>query len=152
MRPKSLWQVLTETWWSSLKRAKCVLRLEILSGARRACIWTESKWTPKNTVCWEGERTLFLVLIQRPRSRMWRRNTSLWRFTDSLEWARMQHPCTLWMSSVPKPGQREEPCIGKPSLQKRTEQTSCAAEWPEYENRHLSGWQWQISLPLEYKT
>ncbi len=34
MRPKSLWQVLTETWWSSLKRAKHVLRLEIRAGAR----------------------------------------------------------------------------------------------------------------------
>ncbi len=60
MRPKSLWQVLTETWWYSLKRAKHVLRLEIRAGARWACIWTETKWTTKNTVCWE-ENTLLGV-------------------------------------------------------------------------------------------
>ncbi len=45
--------------------------------------------------------------------------------------------------------QRQEPCIGNPSLQKRTEGTCCAPELPEYENRHLSDRQWQTSLPLE---
>ncbi len=97
MRPKSLWQVLTETWWSSLKRAKHVLRLEIRAGARGICIWTESKWTPKNTVRWERERALFLVFILRPRAWMWQRTTSLWRLTDSL-WARMSQLALFhWM-------------------------------------------------------
>ncbi len=27
----------------------------------------------------------------------------------------VQHPCTSWMFSVPRPGQRDGPCIGKPS-------------------------------------
>ncbi len=70
-RPRSLWQVLTETWWPSLKRAIHALKLKIRAGARLACIWTESKWTPKNTVCREGVRTLFLVFVLRPRARMW---------------------------------------------------------------------------------
>ncbi len=30
-----------------------------------------------------------------------------------------QHPCTLWTSSGPRPGQREEPCTGKPFLQRQ---------------------------------
>ncbi len=50
-----------------------------------------------------------------------------------------QHPCTLWTSSAPRPGQREEPCTGKPFLQKQTEGTSCASGWPECDNRHPSG-------------
>ncbi len=78
MRPRSLRQVLTETWWPSLKRAKHKLKLKIRTGARRACIWTESKWTPKNTVCWERVRTLFLVFVLRPRAWMWWRTISLW--------------------------------------------------------------------------
>ncbi len=41
-------------------------------------IWTEFKWTPKNTVCREGVRTLFLVFVLRPRARMWWRTISLW--------------------------------------------------------------------------
>ncbi len=52
MRPRSLRQVLTETWWPSLKRARHALKLEIRAGARRACIWTESKWTLK-TKMWK---------------------------------------------------------------------------------------------------
>ncbi len=43
IRPRSLWQVLTETWWPSLKWAKHALKLEIWAGARLAWIWTESK-------------------------------------------------------------------------------------------------------------
>ncbi len=171
MRPKSLRQVFTERWRSSLKRAKHVLRLEIRAGFRWACIWMESKWTPQNIVCWEGERTLFLMFVLRPRAWTWQRTTSLWQLTDSLEWARKsqsssnwvhenpgasmgpeQHPCILWTSSAPKLGQREEPFIDKPSLQKQTEGTSCAAGQPECENRHLSGRQWQTSLPLKSET
>ncbi len=125
MRPSNLRQVLTETWWPSLKRARHAAKLEIRAGARRACIWTKSKWTPKNTVCWEGKRTLFLAFILRPRERMWWRTISLWWLTNSLEWARMsqsssnsardcpgtskgpaKHPCTLWKFLAPRPGQR----------------------------------------------
>ncbi len=78
LRPRSLWQVLTERLWPSFKRAKHALKMEIRAGARRACIWTESKWTPKNKVCREVVRTLFLVFVLRPRARMWRRTISLW--------------------------------------------------------------------------
>ncbi len=61
MRPSSLRQVPTETWWPSLKRARHAVKLDIQAGAKRACIWMESKWTPKNTVRWDGKSTLFLV-------------------------------------------------------------------------------------------
>ncbi len=66
MRPSNLRQVLTETWWPSLKRARHAVKLDIQAGAKRACIWMESKWTPKNTVRWEGKRTLFLAFIRMP--------------------------------------------------------------------------------------
>ncbi len=89
MRPNSLWQVPTETWWPSLKRARHAVRTGIRAGAKRACIWTESKRTPRNTVRWDGRSTLFLAFILRPREWMWPRTISLWRLTSSLEWARM---------------------------------------------------------------
>ncbi len=41
------------------------------------------------------------------------------------------------MSSGPKPGWRAGPCIGKPSLQRRTEGISCVFERPGYEIRIL---------------
>ncbi len=147
--------MLTETWWFSLKWAK---HLEIRAGARRTCIWTQSKWTPKNTVCWEGrEHSSWCLFWGQEHECGGGRHPCDGSLTpwSGPECANClgsvvhecpgawkgpeQHPCTLWMSSVPKPGQREEPCIGKPSFQKRTEETCCAAEWPEYENRHLSG-------------
>ncbi len=89
IRPNSLWQVPTETWWPSLKRAKHAVKTGIRAGAKRACIWTESKRTPRNTVRWDGRSTLFLAFILRPREWMWPRTISLWRLTSSLEWARM---------------------------------------------------------------
>ncbi len=89
MRPNSLRQVPTETWWPSLKRARHAVRTGIRAGAKRACIWTESKRTPRNTVRWDGRSTLFLAFILRPREWMWPRTISLWRLTSSLEWARM---------------------------------------------------------------
>ncbi len=89
MRPNSLRQVPTETWWPSLKRARHAVRSGIRAGAKRACIWTESKRTPRNTVRWDGSSTLFLAFILRPREWMWPRTISLWRLTSSLEWARM---------------------------------------------------------------
>ncbi len=48
--------VRTETWWPSLKGAKTRLDTEIWAGAKRAFIETESSWTPKKMVCWEGVR------------------------------------------------------------------------------------------------
>ncbi len=89
MRPSSLRQVPTETWRPNLKRARHAVKLDIRAGAKRACIWMESKWTPKNTVRWDGRSTLFLAFILRLREWMWRRTISLWRLTNSLEWARM---------------------------------------------------------------
>ncbi len=89
IRPNSLRQVPTETWWPSLKRAKHAVKTGIRAGAKRACIWTESKRTPRNTVRWDGRSTLFLAFILRPREWMWPRTISLWRLTSSLEWARM---------------------------------------------------------------
>ncbi len=85
MRPISLRQVPTETWWPSLKRARHAVRSDIQAGAKRACIWTESKRTPRNTVRWDGRSTLFLAFILRPREWMWPRTISLWRLTSSLE-------------------------------------------------------------------
>ncbi len=41
------------------------------------------------------------------------------------------------MSSEPKPGRRAGPCIGKPSLQRQTEGTSCVFERPGCEIRIL---------------
>ncbi len=63
MRPSSLRQVPTETWWPSLKRARHAVKLDIWAGAKRACIWMESKRTPKNTVRWDGRSTLFLATL-----------------------------------------------------------------------------------------
>ncbi len=45
IRPNSLRQVPTETRWPSLKRAKHAVKTGIRAGAKRACIWTESKRT-----------------------------------------------------------------------------------------------------------
>ncbi len=120
IRPRSLRQVLTERLWPSLKRAKHALKMEIRAGARRACIWTESKWTPKNKVCREVVRTLFLVFVLRPRARMWLCDNSLSPWIGPV-WANRtgswvhkcpgaskgpeQHPCTLWTSSGLRPGQ-----------------------------------------------
>ncbi len=139
MRPRSLRQVLTETWWTSLKRAKHALKLEIWAGAWRACIWTESKWTPKNPVCRVVVRTLFLVFVLRPSSEakcgggrylcdnsltpwsrlVWGNHSGSWvHECPGASKGPEQHPCTLWTSSTPRPGQREEPCTDKPFLQK----------------------------------
>ncbi len=158
MRPSSLRQVLSETWWPSLKRARHAVKLDIRAGAKRACIWMESKWTPKNTVRWEGKRTLFLAFILRPRKWMWRRTISLWRLINSLEWARMSQSSKLFRTRmpwnlkgasaasmhfvnvlVPRPGRKEGPCIGKPSLQRRTEGTSCVTGQPGCESMHPLG-------------
>ncbi len=89
MRPSSLWHEPTETCRPSLKRARHAVKLDIRAGAKRACIWMESKWTPRNRVRWDGRSTLFLAFILRPREWMWRRTISLWRLPSSLEWARM---------------------------------------------------------------
>ncbi len=42
IRPNSLRQVPTETWWPSLKRSRHAVRTGIRAGAKRACIWTET--------------------------------------------------------------------------------------------------------------
>ncbi len=119
------------------------------------------------TLRWEGERTPLFVVHSEAKSMNMAEDdinvTTHWLpgVGQNGSWVNEcpgtskgpeQHPCTLWTSLVPKLGQREETCFGTPSLQKRTEGTSCAAEWPKYEHRHLSGQQWQTSLPLESVT
>ncbi len=89
MRPSNLRHEPTETCRPSLKRARHAVKLDIRAGAKRACIWMESKWTPRNRVRWDGRSTLFLAFILRPREWMWRRTISLGRLPCSLEWARM---------------------------------------------------------------
>ncbi len=128
-------QVPTETWRPSLKRARHAVKLDIRAGANRACIWMESKWTPRNTggahSPWRsfwgqengcgGERYLCDDLLA-----PWSEPECV-SLPDSsahecpgASKGPVQHPCILWMFSAPRPGRRAGPCIGKPSLQRQT--------------------------------
>ncbi len=124
MRPNSLRQVPTETWWPSLKRARHAVKLDIRAGAKRACIWMESKRSPRNTVRWDGRSTLFLPFILRPRwcgGERYPCDDLLAPWSEP-EWAScpdssahecpgaskgpVQHPCILWTFSAPRPGRK----------------------------------------------
>ncbi len=57
-------------------------------------------------------------------------------YTNALEPQRGQSSIHEFLE---RPRRQEDPSNGKPSLQKQTEGTSCAAGQPECENRHVSG-------------
>ncbi len=144
MRPNSLRQVPTETWWPSLKRAKTCCKIGYPGRSQTGLHLNGMQTTPRNTVRWDGRSTLFLAFILRPREWMWPRTISLWRLTSSWsepEWANHPdssvHECPWSLKGASaasmhfvnvlgaKASRRAGPCIGKPSLQRQTEGTSC---------------------------
>ncbi len=158
MRPSSLRNEPTETCRPSLKRARHAVKLDIRAGAKRACIWMESKWTPETGFAEMG------VAHSSWRSSWGQENgygVDQYLCDDSLapwsepEWASrpgssthecpgaskgpVQHPWISWMFSAPRPGRREGPCIGKPFLRRQTEGTFCVAERPGCGNTHPLG-------------
>ncbi len=81
MRPRSLQQVLTETWWPSLKQAKHALKLEIRAWARWLAFERNANEPSKTQFVEKGREHSCL----RPRARIWQRTISLWQLTNSLE-------------------------------------------------------------------